>query len=352
MPLVVAVIVVVLAVGAVTQIGPASAPARRAVDRSFAALAAPIVAQSNASGSALGSLLAHGAALERVTFFSDLATIAGAVDEDDRLFGTLSPPAPSGKALTLCGNSMSGRRRAVARAEDALERLLGGRQGIGGGDEATTAASLVTVGRMLSAADASWAACRRSLLRAPGSARLPTSRWVVRPSLWGEEAVGRLTAALVSSSSLAAVHRLGIVFVSTAPPSVPGGAGVSVVEPTDALAVKVVVANQGNVDEKAVHLAVRAVTSRGTQSPPRSAVTSMGAGDAVTLVPPALSVRPGTSYVVTVTATAVGASTSTTLSLRVSSVPPPPTTTTTTSTTTSTTTAPTPATTAGRPATG
>ena len=46
-PLVVVAVIVILAVGAVAQIGPASGPDRRTVDRSFAVLANAIAAQSN-----------------------------------------------------------------------------------------------------------------------------------------------------------------------------------------------------------------------------------------------------------------------------------------------------------------
>ncbi len=304
-PLVATAVVVVLAVGAVAQIGPASGPDKRTVDRSFAVLAAPIVAQSNASGSALNALLNDGPSLGRTAFFSDLDSVRTTTAEADRRFAALTPPQPQGDAAARCGAAMDGRRRAAAQVANALESLLGGRRGLGGGDEAAAARTLIAAHTVLASADESWVACRRALLRAPGSARLPASAWLSDPGVWGAASVGPFVAALVSSPSLTAVPGLALLSVSTAPPSVPGTSGVSVLPPTTALHVLVVVADVGNVDEEGVTLVVTAVPGGSARAPaPVRARTDVAAGDSVTLSPPPLSVRPGTSYVIHVTATA------------------------------------------------
>jgi hypothetical protein len=335
-PFVVVGVLVVLAIGAATQIGPASGPDRRIIDRSFAVLAGPIVAQSNASGSALRSLLAEGPSLGRIAFFSDLASVATATVTDSRRFAALTPPDPGGDAATRCGKAMDGRWRAAVRIQGALERLLGGRKGLGGGDEGSAARSLESTGAMLQSADASWAACRGALRQAPGSARLPASAWVTDPGVWSETALGRFVAALVSSPSLVPVHRLALVTVSTDPASVPGASGVVVLPPTTSLQVRVVVADQGNVDEAGVSLVVTAVPQGAARAPaPVRVRSAIGAGDSVTLSPPRLPVHPASSYLIDITATgATGASASQSVSLRVSAV----TSTTTTSTTVATTT--------------
>jgi len=339
-PLIAVAVVVVLATGAIAQIGRASGPDRRTVDRSFAALAAPIVAQSNASGSSLNTLLTDGPSLDRTTFFSDLASIATATSEDDRQFSVLAPPEPQGDAAALCGMAMQGRQRAMARVRAALEGLLGGQRGLGGGDEAAAARVLTSSGDVLESADASWAACRRSLRRAAGSARLPTSVWVTHPAAWGEVAVGQLVAAVESSPSLAPARRLGLFAVSTDPVGVPGVSGVSVLPPTSTLQVWVVLANRGNVDEAGVVLVVTAMPQGTAQTPTTvRARTNIGAGDSVALSPPVLSVRPGRSYVLELTATSeAGVTTSISVPVRVSVVPPSPTTTTTTTVKTTSTT--------------
>jgi hypothetical protein len=93
----------------------------------------------------------------------------------------------------------------------------------------------------------------------------------------------------------------------------------------------VVVADQGNVDEPGVRLAVTAVPQGTVRAPALAGVRAdIDAGRSVALSPPPLSVRAGTSYVlhITVTPQEPGASASTSLSLRVSAEPPPTTTTT------------------------
>jgi hypothetical protein len=337
-PLAVVAVVVVLAVGAVSQIGPASGPDRRTVDRSFAVLTAPIVAQSNATGSALNALVRNGPSLSRTAFFADLASLAAATTEADRQFDSLSPPDPRGDAAERCGSAMAGRQRAVGRVGAALGRLLGGRRGLGGGDEAVAAAALDGAGTLLVTADTSWAACRRALRRAPGSARLPASTWMSDPGAWNAPALGRLVAALVSSRTLAPVHRLAILAVSTDPPAVPATSGVAVLTPTAALRVRIVLADQGNVDEWGVRVVVTAVPAGTVRAPaPVRTDIDIGAGASVALSPPPLVVRPGTSYVLDITVTAPsGATTSTSVPLRVSVVPTTTTTTTTPTTTTTT----------------
>jgi hypothetical protein len=332
-PLVVVGVLVVLIVGAIDQIGPASGPDRRTVDRSFAVLAAPIAVQSNASGSALNTIIGNGASLTRTTFFSDLGSITAGAAQDDERLAALSPPTPSGNAADLCGTAMTDRRRAAARIQEALEGLLGGRRGLAGGDEAGTAQALETARTVLQSGDASWAACRRALGRAPGSARLPASTWVSDPGIWNDTALGGLVSALVSSGTLAPVHRLTLSTLSTDPASVPGASGVSVLPPTPSVRVTVVLADQGNVDEVGVTLVVTALPEGTTGAPVRVRMrTDIDAGRSVALTPPPLSVRSATSYILDITATGqeAGASASATLSLRVAATPPTTTTTTTT----------------------
>ncbi len=92
-------------------------------------------------------------------------------------------------------------------------------------------------------------------------------------------------------------------------------------------------ADQGNVDERGVRIVVRAVP-RGTAraAAPVRVLQDIGTGESVTVLPPPLTVRPATSYVLDITATGAGAAAtaSTSFSLRVSVV----------ATTTTTTTAP------------
>jgi hypothetical protein len=326
-------VIVILGVDAVSQIGRASAPLRRMENRSFAALALPIVTHSNESGATLQTLVSDGPSLGRVTLFSELASLSTDSAQDDRSFASITPPDPTGGVVAPCRSTMHGRRVAAARLQGALEALLGGGNGVGGGDEAAADREVVAVGVTLRAADTSWARCRRALMKQPGTARLAQSTWIRDPAAWTSTAVSQMVSALVSSPSLAPVHRLALVSVATSPSAVPAGGGVSVVPPTSSLSVQVVVADVGNVDEPEVSLVVTAVpTTPGRNPPAVKSETDLVAGQSVVLSPPPLALRPGRSYVVDITATpgVGGGSATASLSLRVSAVPPTTTTTTTT----------------------
>jgi len=346
---VVCALVVVIAVGAITQIGPASGPDRRTVNRSFAALVTPIIVRSNVSGTVLSRLLADGSTLSRTTFFSDLGSIATDTADEARRFAAVTPPSPTGGVAPSCGATIDGRARIGAELRAVLEDLLGGPGGRGGGDEAGAARTLVAAGTALMSADASWAACRRALRRAPGSARLPASRWVSDRGVWEDAAVGQFVTSLIGSASLEAVHRIAFVTVTTNPAAVPGGAGIRVLPATSTVQVEVVVADQGNVDERRVKIVVSAVPQGTARAPaPVEATADITAGTSVALTLANIRVRTGTSYVLDVTATtpSTGAAISMSLPLRVS-VTPTTTTTTTPATTTPTTTMATTTTTTG-----
>ncbi len=329
--------VVIVAIAAVAQIGPTSGPYRRTVDRSFVTLAAPLAAQSNAGALTLATLLTGGPALARRTFFMQLDTLAAGTSDVAHQFDALAPPSPAGSAGRPCVAALGGRARATSSLRSALESLLGGRQGLSGGDEASATAAVTAGGSELMAADASWVRCRHALRRAPGSARLPASQWIHDPSRWSPAAIDDFVTALVASPSLAAVRAVSIIATTTAPPTVVASTGTGVVVPTKSLSLRVVVADNGNVAEDDVVV----TADVGTGPAPSQAKANLAAGAAVALSLPALRVKPGGSYTVVVTASLAGtpmAGTNATISfpVEISTNPPPPTTTVPTTTTTTT----------------
>ena len=225
---------------------------------------------------------------------------------------------------------------ASARVASALEGLLGGPRGVGGGDESAAARALEEAGTSLRAADSSWAACRKALRREPGRPGCRPRKWISDPGVWGATAVGQLVAALVASPSLAPVHRLTLTAASTDPSLRAGVAGGSVLPPTFGLHLRFVLVDQGNVDEDGVRITVRATPGgRGPVPAPVRVTAEVGAGESTALSPPALAVRPGRSYTVEITATAQsGTTASPSVGLQVSVVPTTTTTTTTPPTTT------------------
>ncbi|MGD0255124.1 MAG: Ig-like domain-containing protein [Acidimicrobiales bacterium] len=307
-------VVVVLMIGTVSQISPASSSYRRTVDRGYAALVAPLVVSSDSSGTDLMTLLREGPTLDRAKFFAELDALATSSEALAGQFNAITPPVPAATAASDCARSIDGRARALADFSGALEGVLGGKTGAGAraADEAGTVRSMSSVGGALESDDALWAACRRSLRRAAGSPRLVASTWVSDPSLWAPGPLSDFVAAVTGSPTLAPAHRLAITNVVTVPaPSQRSAAGV-LVPPSAALRVHVVVADQGNVDEHRVEV-VASVASSGAQSTASSfgaqSTASLGttidiaAGTSVALVLRALAVAPGTSYTLRVVAT-------------------------------------------------
>lgn len=299
-------VVAIVAAAAVAQIGPTSGPYRRTVDRSYAALADPLVAQSDAAAVSFATLRAHGSRLARAALFDQLAQLDADTATVARQFDAISPPVPAGSAGTRCDSAMDGRARAVALARRALESVVGGPTGTGGGDEASAATGLESAATDLTAADASWSQCRRLLRQAPGSARLPASVWITDPAAWSAAAIDHFVTAVVASPTLAAVRGVAIVTAVTFPQSVPGTGGAGTVAPTDTLAVHVVVADTGNVDEDGVEVAATLAPAGAAPGRARSTV-QLRAGSSVSTSLSSLAVQPGGSYTVTVTAIVPGA---------------------------------------------
>jgi len=291
-------VVVIVAVSSVAQISHTSGPYRRTVDRGYAALAAPLVAQSNAAGVALFAFLHDADSLGRLAFFSDLDSFASDASSLRRQYDAITPPDPS--SATGCATAIAARAAAVSTLRGALERVLGGTTGLGAVDEAGATASVRSVGAELQSADAAWAACRRALRRAPGSALVPTSAWVRDPAVFtGAE---NLVSAIAGSHSLAPVHHIVVLAVVTDPSPVATGSTL-VMPATTSVVAHVVLANQGNVDEVGVELGGEVTLLGATASPVVVQRTiDLGAGRSTTMMLPVLKVEPGSSYTLQVVA--------------------------------------------------
>jgi len=301
-PLVAVAVGGVLAVSAVAQIGPASGPYRRSVDRGYAALALPLVAASNAGGAALRSLVRDGPGLDRTTFFAQLDQLAGDATGVARRYDAITPPDPASAAAARCAAAMRGRAAAASALRSAFEDVLGGRTGIVPVDTAAVIDDVITAGTGLRDADAAWASCRRALRRAPGTPLVSRSVWLPDPAALDAATAPGLVGAVAASRSLAAVHRLVILSVVTDPAAVVSGQTLVIV-PTTRLLAQAVVANEGNVDEDGVEVGGVAQLPGVPASPAAAQRTAdIAAGGSTTFTLPAFAVEPGTSYELGVTA--------------------------------------------------
>jgi hypothetical protein len=293
-PMVLSAVVVVLGVSAVAQIGPSSGPYRRTVDRGYAALAQPLAVESDSSGAAMLSFLREASSLGRIAFFFDLDTLAIDTAELARRYDAITPPDPT--TGSGCATAITGRASAVSTLRSALEGVVGGRTGLGVVDEAAATASVTSVGAELLSSDASWAACRRALRRAPGSALVPRSTWVHDPGTFGAGAASHLVSAIAGSHALTPVHRIVVLGVVTDPTAVASGSTL-VAPAATTLVVHVVLANQGNVDEHGVEVGGEATLQGASASPvPVQQTVNLAAARSTTMALPGLKVAPGSSY--------------------------------------------------------
>jgi hypothetical protein len=174
---------------------------------------------------------------------------------------------------------------------------------------------IAAAGTLLTRADQLYGSVRSALAAAPGHARLPRSVWVTDPQQWQAGALASRVDLMATSTSLQGTHYLVLRTIRLNPPALPAPqatpAGTSVLSPTTQLAISVVLANQGTVDEP--HAAVRFTLANSTSGASRSHVetASVASGASVTLPDVRFSVVPGTTYVFTVSIVLPGGQTDT-----------------------------------------
>jgi hypothetical protein len=331
--LIVAGLVLFLLIGGVVFIGQGSGPFHSSVDQSFAQQANVLANQSNAAGASFRSLMSTMPSLRRARLQADLDALVADTAVASRRADELTPPTPVGTVSASFQSALAERSHAAAALRRAVDGLLGmtplpsvgaaAASGVAaaangsvprGLSAAQATDAIAAVGPLLERADRGYASARRALAGGPGNARLARSRWITDPVIFGAGAVGTLVDELTGSPTLAPDVDVRLVAVRLTPPVVPpapptpGQAptapttpGVSVLSPTHRLIVTPSIDNVGNVAEPGLALTVT------LQPLPRGKVitlrrnVSLAPGGSVTVVLPALSVRPGVTYGLTVT---------------------------------------------------
>lgn len=314
-----ALVVAAVLIGGVARIGPRSGPFRTSVNRSFGAQGAVLVDLSNATGASLRRLMGAMPDQGRQALQVDLDDVtAQAGDQAARAAALASNGGVEGRFATV----LADRAQSADEVRSAIDGLLGLRPlPVPGAPAApatgAAAAALLSstqatdriaaAGRLLAQADRSYQVVRRSLATMAGHARLPTSRWITTASTWQIGALATQVDLVAASTTLAAVHQLGLSVVQITPPAVPSPTGVatpgvSVLSPTQTVVLSVVLTNDGTVDEP--HASVtftltRLPTGTTTTTTARRAASVL-AGRSVSLAPVTFAVKPGNSYQLTV----------------------------------------------------
>ncbi len=314
------VLVLALLVGGVTKIGSQSSPFDASVNRSFAAQGATVVQQSNATGAALRSLMRKMQDQDRLSLQAQFDTLTAQADQEAVAAENLATPVTPGGVQGAFATVLADRAQATRALRTAYDGLLGLHPlPVAGapGAEAEVVASpallpsaqaadqIVAAGTTLTDADRSYRALRRALPQLAGHARLPASSWVTTATVWQPGTVATQVQLVISSPSLLMTHRLVLSVVNVTPPALPSPTGVatpglSMLSPSTQVAVQVVLTNLGSVDEP--HASVQFQL---TPQPTGTAVTvtkssRLAASGSVSLVPVSFTVKPGSSYQLTV----------------------------------------------------
>lgn len=357
-----AAVTLLVVVGALRDETRASAPYRRAVNRSFAGQLSILAGQSNATGRRLRVLMADLPGLGRAPLARQLDELAAEAAAQSSAAAFLEPPVPDPSAAPALLSAFAGRARATAELRNSLEGLLGVEPAATPGAATTgtrstarpptllsssqVLADLGAVGTELERADAEYAAGRRALATAAGNGHLPRSVWITHPAQWSPGALSVLVDQVVASRTLATRHQLQLVTVSLVPAAIPppsgptAPGGVTTVPPTSTLSVSVVVRNTGNVTEHGVVVTAQVARLPRGATASRHQVVSLAPGSSVAVALSPLPVSPGRQYTLAVVVTSAatgGVAARTSYTVAVGAATPPSTTTTTARPTTSTT---------------
>lgn len=302
-------VVVALAVGIAGQVNRQSLPYERSIDLGFAALVGPLGRQSQAGGALVAATLAQATGEPRPALLAALGVEARTAGQLAAQARAAEPPVPVAPLAGDCLQALTLRATVVALVRAAVSAVLGGPTGTATVAQNRVAGPLASAAADVAGADGDWAACRRSLRRSPGVARLPASSWA-GGGAWQATALDTDAAAIENAPGLAAAPGLAIDAVSTQPAALAatGSPPVYLLPATADTSVRVVLTDVGNVTLPGV--TVRAtISGPGPARSPRTVRTGpLAAGSSTVVTVSGLAVVPGSTAVLTVDATADGQS--------------------------------------------
>lgn len=339
--------------------------AARVEAETYVAQVLPLIDESTELASTM-HLVRHGASsLDRTGLEQALGRLVSGTSGNLDELASLGVPAPRARSARLLRDTLAVRAAGARMLTGGMTLAIGPAAFSAGGGGSTLPASiagarakavslLTRAGEQLILADRDYRKFVLSLPRSSGRGRLPGSKWVSDPASWSSASMAAWVGQL-SGSSLLQIHRdLVIVAVSVEPPvvritglpttttssttstttstSVPGGTkspgtttsttptptsvtetttqlpppgSVSVLSPTDHLAVVLVVGNAGNVELSAIWAAasvvgVPATGPHGHRTPPTRLeavrIGRLAAGSSIEVTLPEMKVLAGHAY--------------------------------------------------------
>jgi hypothetical protein len=232
---------------------------RRLAEQAYLDEMRPKVERSTQQGADLAAARDDAGQLGRVGVTKQLERLENEAARVLREVRAADPPSSLANAHTLLESTMFIRARAAASLAASLPEALAAE---GSGD---VVQQMELAGADLGTADGIYAVFRRSLAP-PGAkpaASMPPSRWVSRAGAWSEPELRALVSTLRANSTLAPVHDVAVIVVSTDPTAVGKEGLADVLPPSKALRLEVVVANVGNTRERDVPVIAAITTPSG-----------------------------------------------------------------------------------------
>lgn len=212
----------------------------------------PLVDDSTLQGAALADLRGQAGKLGRMGLERSLDRLARQSKQSATDLQRIGPPRSLKDDHGLLITCLLTRSKAVSTLRAAVDGAFGS----GPTDPVTDA--VTDVGHSLAVADQAYRLFRDGL---PAAARktLANSAWVPNEDEWARPEVASFVATLRNTTSLAPVHDVAIVSVTTDPAPVGTDNGLDVLPTVKAIHLDVVVANAGNQEER--HVAVEVVST-------------------------------------------------------------------------------------------
>lgn len=278
------------------QVAHPSAQAKRLAGQSWLDLVRPLVLRSDDTGNQIAGLRSRPAQAGRQSVLATLDQVVSESTSVEQAVAGLDAPAWLAGASSHLLTCMRQREVGAAALRSGMRGALGST-----GTQAAVSA-LVRAGQQMQAADGSYTAFVRGLPRSLArNERMPGSRWITDPGSWTASSLTDFVNAVRGSSSLAVVHDILLVVVSTVPAPLSIAGGVRTLPPTSSVGVQAVVADEGNQAERAVAVRASLQGSSGSQQSVTSSVDlAPGQRAAVSLAP--LTVAAGSSYTLKVSA--------------------------------------------------
>ena len=221
-------------------------PSRRLEELAYLDRVRPIVQRSNEQAADLADVRATAATLGRAGIGRRLDRLSREALSVQVTVQRIEPPARLESAHALLEATLVIRAKAAKTVSSGLVAALG--------TEAPEPAvrTLVEAGEELNASDRTYEIYVTTLPKVDQAAKLPKSVWSEDPGIWSEPETAAFVASLRSAATLAPVHDVSVVVVTTDPAPVGTEGGAAVLPPLKSLHVDIVVANIGNESERRV----------------------------------------------------------------------------------------------------